>query len=223
MGWKKRITGQLGNHTFQASLPWCCAEAVFFSHMQHYMCHMQLITAALHFKLWNLKHPFFLLFFLFLFLLFFYYKLKCHKRASHNLNVGVFVLFFCFLNLFTFFWVVFGLCSLLTQGRISRGRTAVCLCSYSLQSSTLKKKKECLCFRNAHLKRWIVDHFIIFLFFYFFLDVEELWHIRSCWTTTVCLLLEDSSKNILLFSTATELQGNATQFKSPCILLLWLS
>lgn len=118
MGWKKRITGQLGNHTFQASLPWCCAEAVFFSHMQHYMCHMQLITAALHFKLWNLKHPFFLLFFLFLFFLFlfyfFYYKLKCHKRASHNLNVGVFVLFFCFLFfkkcIYIFlgsFWIMF--------------------------------------------------------------------------------------------------------------------
>lgn len=169
MGWKKRITGQLGNHTFQASLPWCCAEAVFFSHMQHYMCHMQLITAALHFKLWNLKHPFFLLFFLFFFLLFFYYKLKCHKRASHNLNVGVFVLFFCFFkkNLFTFFWVVFGLCSLLTQGRISRGRTAVCLCSYSLQSSTLKKKRMFMLQKCSleKMNRWPFHYFFIFYFF----------------------------------------------------------
>lgn len=131
---------------------------------------------------------------------------------SHNLNVGVNIFFH--LHFFGRFWVMF---SLLAQGRISRGRAAVCLYSYCFQSSTLKQN-ECLCFRNAQLKRWIVDHFILFFF-----DVEELWHMRSCWTKTVCLLLEDSSKNILLFSTATELQGNATQFKSPCILLLWLS
>lgn len=118
------------------------------------LCHMQLITAALHFKLWNLKHPFFLFF------SFFYYKLKCHKRVSHNLNVGVFF----YLHFLGSFWIMF---SLLAQGRISRGRTAVCLCSYSLQSSTLKQN-ECLCFRNAHLKRWIVDHFILFFFLFFF-------------------------------------------------------
>lgn len=103
----------------------------------------------------------------FIFILFFYYKLKCHKRASHNLNVGVFVLFFLFLNLFTFFWVVFGLCSLLTQGRISRGRTAVCLCSYSLQSSTLKKKWMFMLQKCSleKMNRW---PFHYFLFFYFF-------------------------------------------------------